>query len=104
MERQREARRLATMPDRAVATLQCPRCRKWLQMQAGSVACPQCRLAITLQFQEPRCECGYPLHRLAGESCPECGRHIPPEQRWARSDGTVTPPFAPALSEPIRPR
>lgn len=104
MERQREARRLATMPDRAVATLQCPRCQKWLQMHAGSVACPQCRLAITLQFQEPRCECGYPMHRLASDACPECGRHIPPEQRWARPDGAVTPPFALNLSEPTRPR
>jgi hypothetical protein len=95
MERQREVLRLATLPDRAVATLQCPRCQRWLRMHAGSVACPQCRLAITLQFEEPRCGCGYPLHRLAGDACPECGRPIPPQQRWATADGTPMPPVTP---------
>lgn len=97
-ERDREAARMAGMPDRALATLQCPRCEQWLQMRSGFIACPGCTLPIRFEFNEPRCRCGYPLHRLAGSRCPECGREVPSGERWgraARTGGdpvTATPP------------
>jgi hypothetical protein len=84
-ERQREASRLAGMADRALATLQCPRCEQWLQMRSGLIACPTCALGIRFEFNEPRCRCGYPLHRLAAACCPECGRDVPTNERWGRA-------------------
>lgn len=84
-ERDREAARMAGLPDRALATLQCPRCEQWLQMRSGFIACPSCALAIRFEFNEPRCRCGYPLHRLSGSRCPECGREVPAKERWGRA-------------------
>lgn len=90
----RERDRLAALHDRALATLQCVRCGQWMQMHSGKAACPRCRSIITLEFEEPRCECGYPLHRMPSAQCPECGTEIPPEKRWlggAPPPGPVTP-------------
>ncbi len=111
MEVKREKQRLATLPDRAHLTLQCPRCMQWLHMQSGSIACPGCKLILRIEFEEPRCSCGYPLHRLSGEHCPECGSAISPEQRWghvARDPIDVMPPtqllsHAAPESQPISP-
>ncbi len=84
LEDRRERHRRANAPDRALLTLQCPRCSLWMQLHSGVVACPGCRLPLRVEFEEPRCACGYPLHRLQGECCPECGRVIPEDQRWGR--------------------
>jgi hypothetical protein len=84
MEARRERDRLVAAPDRARLTLQCPRCSLWMQMHSGRVACPGCRLPLLIEFEEPRCACGYPLQGLHGDCCPECGRGIPAEQRWGR--------------------
>ena len=85
----RERARVAAAHDRALATLQCVRCGQWMQMHSGKAACPRCKSIITLEFEEPRCECGYPLHRLNSANCPECGTVIPAEKRWL---GGVPPP------------
>lgn len=88
LEERRERHRRATAPDRALLTLQCPRCSLWMQTHSGIVACPGCRLPLRIEFEEPRCTCGYPLHRLQGERRPECGSVIPAEQRWGRGGAT----------------
>lgn len=102
LEERRERLRRATAPDRALLTLQCPRCSLWMQMHSGTVACPGCRLPLRIEFDEPRCHCGYPLHRLHGECCPECGRVIPAEQRWGRGGaaGSMGSTEAPAVPTP----
>ena len=89
----RERERVAGQHDRALATLQCVRCGQWMQMHSGKAACPRCKSIITLEFEEPRCECGYPLHRLASANCPECGKGIPAEKRWM---GGAPPPVPPS--------
>ena len=103
MERRREARRLDAMPDRALATLQCPRCEQWLQMRSGLIACPGCALVIRFEFAEPRCGCGYPLHRLAGTCCPECGREVPVTERWGRVARNAHAPVSEPASPPSPP-
>lgn len=85
----RERARVAAAHDRALATLQCVRCGQWMQMHSGKAACPRCKSIITLEFEEPRCACGYPLHRLTSANCPECGIDIPAEKRWL---GGAPPP------------
>ncbi len=102
-ERDREAARMAGMPDRALATLQCPRCEQWLQMRSGFIACPGCALAIRFEFNEPRCRCGYPLHRLSGSRCPECGREVPSGERWGRAARTGGEPVTAAPPPPSPP-
>jgi Zn finger protein HypA/HybF involved in hydrogenase expression len=90
----RERARVAAAHDRALATLQCVRCGQWMQMHSGKAACPRCKSIIMLEFEEPRCECGYPLHRLNSANCPECGTGIPAEKRWlggAPPADTLTP-------------
>ena len=100
-ERRVRAAEEAAMGDRAMLTLQCPRCTLWMQMHSGLILCPGCMLSLRVEFPEPRCECGYPLHRLSGPNCPECGFEVPPERRWgaARAPGagmTQTSPPAQA--------
>jgi len=90
----RERARVAAAHDRALATLQCVRCGQWMQMHSGKAACPRCKSIITLEFEEPRCACGYPLHRLTSANCPECGTGIPAEKRWLGG----TPPPADTLT------
>jgi hypothetical protein len=94
-DRRRERELWQRQGDRALATLQCPRCLAWLTMHSGSAACPRCALHMRVEFEEPRCGCGYPLHRLAGPNCPECGFLVPPERRWGAARGSPTPPEPP---------
>ena len=46
---------------------------------------------MTIEFEEPRCDCGYLLYRLVGDTCPECGRAVPLSSRWVEPT-LVTPP------------
>jgi hypothetical protein len=63
--------------------LTCPRCEAEQELPAGLARCGSCRQALLIEVEEPRCECGYLLFRLEGDRCPECGRTIPPSQRWS---------------------
>ena len=72
-----------TMPSHVVVSLTCPRCRTPQQVHLGPSKCESCGLRINLETEEPRCTCGYLLYRLSGEVCPECGRLIAQEDRWA---------------------
>ena len=49
----------------------------------GHAKCGSCGLRIRITVEEPRCSCGYLLYRLEGDTCPECGREIPEQDRWA---------------------
>lgn len=59
-----------------VINLTCPRCGRVQDMVTGAGMCADCRLKIRLEIEEPRCECGYLLFKLTGETCPECGRQV----------------------------
>jgi hypothetical protein len=86
----RERARVAAAHDRALATLQCVRCGQWMQMHSGKAACPRCRSIITLEFEEPRCACGYLLFGLETASCPECGAAVPASARWKGAPVTAS--------------
>lgn len=102
-DRRSRDQQLAASQDRALVTLQCPRCELWIKMNPGLVACPRCGLRIGVQFEEPRCGCGYPLHRLSGPACPECGQHVPPDRHWGmvRAAALAASPPAPVASAPV---
>ncbi len=63
--------------------LACPRCGGGCEIDANTAAeCPVCRLDLRVEFEEPRCACGYLLYALEAESCPECGAPVPASKRW----------------------
>ncbi len=80
-----------TMPGHVVVSLTCPRCRTAQQVHLGPSKCEACGLRINLETEEPRCTCGYLLYRLSGEVCPECGRRIAVEDRWAAMEEEESP-------------
>lgn len=61
----------------------CPRCKTRQELMTGRSKCTKCGLRIRITVEEPRCACGYLLYRLEGDTCPECGRKVPEEDRWA---------------------
>jgi hypothetical protein len=71
-----------TFSERMKVTMNCPRCADLIQLPLGHGACPYCKLAIHIECDEPRCKCGYLLHKLTGVNCPECGREVPEKLRW----------------------
>jgi hypothetical protein len=65
-----------SVPSRVQVSLTCPRCGRTQSLAAGRAACAGCGLRIEINVEEPRCACGYLLHALQGDRCPECGREI----------------------------
>jgi hypothetical protein len=63
--------------------VECPRCHTQQMLTTGPARCGKCGLHITVTVEEPRCGCGYPLCHLESDVCPECGRRIREEDRWA---------------------
>jgi hypothetical protein len=61
----------------------CPRCGCQQELPTKVAHCKQCRLEIRIKIDEPRCSCGFLLYRFDGDTCPECGRPVPKELRWA---------------------
>jgi hypothetical protein len=66
--------------------LTCPACGAEQTLPSGLVRCSSCRFSLRIELGEPRCECGYLLYRLAGATCPECGRAVPANLRPAEYD------------------
>ncbi len=64
------------VPVVAGITLVCPRCRKQQMLPTGPARCGTCGLQIRIEVEDPRCECGYVLHGLDSDRCPECGKSI----------------------------
>ncbi|MCH9058237.1 MAG: hypothetical protein IIB55_06395 [Planctomycetes bacterium] len=94
----RDAEGDATLTGVVPVSLTCPRCARALVIAANKTRrCQGCGLKISVRFQEPRCGCGYLLHGLTGDTCPECGRSIPTgDQRraWVAPDEAQPVPDA----------
>jgi len=82
IEKEKIAKLPETFSERMKVSMNCPRCGDLIQLPLGHGACPHCKLAIHIECDEPRCECGYLLHKLTGVNCPECGREVPEKLRW----------------------
>ena len=97
----RDAEGDATLTGIVPVSLTCPRCAKALVIAANKTRrCQGCGLKVSVRFQEPRCDCGYLLHGLTGDTCPECGRSIPTgDQRRAWTAPDEAPPVPDAESE-----
>ncbi len=78
----RFARETRSMSGSIRVALTCPECGAELSVPAGPARCRDCGLTMNIEFEEPRCACGYLLYRLVGETCPECGRAVPEAERW----------------------
>jgi len=57
-------------------SITCPRCETAQTIRTGEDLCEVCGLRFALSIEEPRCECGYVIHRVSGDCCPECGREL----------------------------
>ncbi len=68
--------------------LTCPRCGATQTVRTGVGHCSSCRLRIAVEIEEPRCPCGYPVYKLEGDACPECGREIDEAMRWTKASTT----------------
>jgi MFS family permease len=54
----------------------CPKCSERQTHRPGVLKCVSCGTGLFLEIEEPRCECGYLLYQLTGNTCPECGRAV----------------------------
>jgi hypothetical protein len=82
IEKEKIAKLPETFSGRMKVSMNCPRCADVIQLTLGHGVCPHCKLAIHIECDEPRCECGYLLHKLTGVNCPECGMEVPEKLRW----------------------
>ncbi len=65
-----------SIPLKTTVRVVCPRCEHEQALMTGPGRCSACGLRITITVEEPRCVCGYLLHQLKSDRCPECGRAI----------------------------
>ena len=82
IEKEKIAKLPETFSERIKVSMNCPRCGDLIQSPLGHSVCSNCKLAIHIECDEPRCECGYLLHKLTGVNCPECGKEVPEKLRW----------------------
>ena len=82
IEKEKSSKLPETFSERMKVTMNCPRCGDLIQSPLGHSVCSHCKLAIHIECDEPRCECGYLLHKLNGVICPECGKEVPEQLRW----------------------
>ena len=82
IEKEKIAKLPETFSERMKVSMNCPRCGDVIQSPLGHSVCSHCKLAIHIECDEPRCECGYLLHKLNGVICPECGKEVPEKLRW----------------------
>lgn len=79
----RRGRRSETLAVDARLRFDCPGCGGPREHGRGIHRCSECGTRARVVIEEPRCLCGYPLFRLAGRHCPECGRTIAEAERYA---------------------
>ena len=82
IEKEKSSKLPETFSERMKISMNCPRCGELIQSPLGHSVCSHCKLAIHIECDEPRCECGYLLHKLNGVICPECGKDVPEKLRW----------------------
>lgn len=91
---QRRASR-ESIPSSVKIDLTCPRCGERQLIPAGAAHCAHCQLRINIDVEEPRCECGYLLYQLQGDTCPECGRVVRSANAQADAASMASPPASP---------
>ncbi len=80
-----------TLGPGVMVTMRCPRCQSEISVRANTkAACSACELKLRVEFQEPRCECGYLLLGLPQPTCPECGRDVSARQQWASGEAAAS--------------
>lgn len=63
--------------------LTCPVCEDQIEAMSNTAGhCGRCKLQIEIRTRELRCLCGYLLHKLERDICPECGTPVEAGQRW----------------------
>ncbi|MSR33757.1 MAG: hypothetical protein EXS12_02990 [Phycisphaerales bacterium] len=82
IEKEKSSKLLETFSERMKVSMNCPRCGDLIKLTLGHSVCSNCKLAIHIECDEPRCECGYLLHKLTGVNCPECGKEVVEKLRW----------------------
>ena len=82
IEKEKSSKLPETFSERMKVSMNCPRCGDLIQSPLGHSVCLNCKLAIHIECDEPRCECGYLLHKLTGVNCPECGKEVAEKLRW----------------------
>jgi len=82
IEKEKSSKLPETFSERMKVSMNCPRCGDLIQSPLGHSVCSHCKLAIHIECDEPRCECGYLLHKLTGVNCPECGKEVAEKLRW----------------------
>jgi Zn finger protein HypA/HybF involved in hydrogenase expression len=87
MQNVRHTGGVGAVPLNIDVTIVCPRCHSDQRLRTGERSCTKCGLRIKIELEEPRCECGYLLHKLENNRCPECGRAIDERDRWAAGGG-----------------
>ena len=93
LEKRRKQTR-ESLPRSMRINMSCPYCHLEQEFPAGLARCHSCGFSMMIEIEEPRCECGYLLYRLAGDTCPECGRKIRVEDRWREAVDTADLPLA----------
>ncbi len=82
IEKEKSSKLPETFSERMKVSMNCPRCGDLIQSPLGHSVCSNCKFAIHIECDEPRCECGYLLHKLTGVNCPECGKEVSEKLRW----------------------
>jgi len=73
----------SALGNRMLVNVKCPRCGQFTELRANTYGrCMTCDLKLKVEFEEPRCACGYLLHGLTGDVCPECGQSIKSKRGW----------------------
>ncbi len=63
--------------------MRCPVCSNNIEVRSNRDGhCGHCNLQIRINTSELRCECGYTLHQIESEICPECGTAVDAGERW----------------------
>lgn len=98
--KRRETARRESLGERIEIELCCPKCLAEQTACTGPTRCVSCGTLMSIELEEPRCDCGYSLFRLYADICPECGSKIPADKKWGDHAAMVAclPAETPVLS------
>lgn len=72
----KERQAVESLDPRLQVRLACPKCGERQTHKPGFARCSGCGAGLFIEVEEPRCDCGYLLYQLTGDTCPECGRPV----------------------------